>query len=511
MQNNYYFLKNLSNELLSEIKGLKLATCFSQSKDELVLGFCSKHTEFWIKAILNNDIACLTFPKEYARAKKNSVNLFQNLLDLEVLSIKQYQNERSFLITFENKYSLLFKMHGRSANIILFENEKFVASFNNRYEQDKKIDLTKLDRPILQNQKEVEQKGIQKVFPTFGKPVILHLELQNLTLSSQWKKIEGLLAEFKNPTFYVLRVKNAIVFRLFKAGEILFSSQNAIEAINQFYMYWSKDYYLEKERQNSIKLLNRQVKQHGSYLKKTKRQLVKLQNESRHEEMGHILMANLHHIPARAKEVELLDFYTNQTIKITLKEKLSPQKNAENYYRKAKNQKIEVKKLKQNFDKKEEQLLTIAYQLEEILAFDRLKDLRKFLKKEEINTNKKQGKEGSLFKTFNYQGFQILVGKSAANNDILTQKHAYKEDLWLHARGVSGSHVVIKYQSGKVFPKNVIEKAAQLAAYYSKRKTDSLCPVIYTPKKFVRKPKGYPAGAVVVDKESVLMIEPMAF
>jgi predicted ribosome quality control (RQC) complex YloA/Tae2 family protein len=511
MQNNYYFLKNLSSELLSEIKGLKLATCFSQNKDELVLGFCSPHREFWIKSILNNDISCLSFPKEYTRAKKNSVNLFQDLLDLEVLEIKQYKNERSFSIHFEKNYVLLFKMHGKSANIVLFEGGKFSESFNNRYEQDKKIDLTKLDRPILQNQKELEEKGVQKVFPTFGKPVISYLELQNLAVPEQWEKIENLLKSFENPTFYVLKVAESVVFRLFEEGEVLFHSQNALEAINQFYSHWSKDYYLEKERQQIIKALNRQSKQHESYLKKTKRQLDKLQNESRHEEVGHILMANLHAIPPRTKEIELMDFYTNQPIKIKLKENLSPQKNAENYYRKAKNQKIEIKKLKQNFEQKEEQLLTITYQIEEIQAAERLKDLRKYLKKEAISSTKKQNKEGSLFKTFMYQGFQILVGKSAANNDILTQKHTYKEDLWLHARGVSGSHVVIKYQSGKVFPKNVIEKAAQLAAYYSKRKTDTLCPVIYTPKKYVRKPKGYPVGAVVVDRESVLMIEPMAF
>jgi predicted ribosome quality control (RQC) complex YloA/Tae2 family protein len=69
--------------------------------------------------------------------------------------------------------------------------------------------------------------------------------------------------------------------------------------------------------------------------------------------------------------------------------------------------------------------------------------------------------------------------------------------------------VVIKYQAGKKFPVMVIERAAQLAAFYSKRKTDSLCPVIVTPKKFVRKPKGYPQGAVMVDKEEVVMVEPM--
>ena len=68
--------------------------------------------------------------------------------------------------------------------------------------------------------------------------------------------------------------------------------------------------------------------------------------------------------------------------------------------------------------------------------------------------------------------------------------------------------MIIKHQSGKNFPKDVIERAAQLAAYNSKRKTDSLCPVIVTPKKFVRKRKGDPAGAVEVEREQVILVEP---
>lgn len=68
--------------------------------------------------------------------------------------------------------------------------------------------------------------------------------------------------------------------------------------------------------------------------------------------------------------------------------------------------------------------------------------------------------------------------------------------------------MVIKYQSGKKIPKDVIERAAQLAAYYSKRKTESLCPVAYTTKKYVRKRKGDPAGAVIVEREEVILVEP---
>lgn len=68
--------------------------------------------------------------------------------------------------------------------------------------------------------------------------------------------------------------------------------------------------------------------------------------------------------------------------------------------------------------------------------------------------------------------------------------------------------MLIKYQSGKNFPKSVIEKAAELAAFYSKRKSDSLCPVIVTPRKYVRKSKNMLAGQVIVSQEDVIMVEP---
>ena len=112
------------------------------------------------------------------------------------------------------------------------------------------------------------------------------------------------------------------------------------------------------------------------------------------------------------------------------------------------------------------------------------------------------------YKEFKIDGYIILVGKNAKHNDTLTLKIAKKNDLWLHAKDVSGSHVVLKQVPGKNYPEYIIEKAAQLAAFYSKRKTDTLCPVLYTPKKYVRKKKGTPAGAMFVEKEKVILVEP---
>ncbi|WP_238531693.1 NFACT RNA binding domain-containing protein [Nitritalea halalkaliphila] len=101
------------------------------------------------------------------------------------------------------------------------------------------------------------------------------------------------------------------------------------------------------------------------------------------------------------------------------------------------------------------------------------------------------------------------MGKSAKANDELLRRYAWKEDLWLHAKDVSGSHVLIKARSGLNFPKDVLEYAAGLAAYYSKYKQESLAPIAYTPAKYVRKVKGSAPGAVMVDREKVVLVAPL--
>ncbi|MDX5436523.1 MAG: NFACT RNA binding domain-containing protein, partial [Pontibacter sp.] len=187
----------------------------------------------------------------------------------------------------------------------------------------------------------------------------------------------------------------------------------------------------------------------------------------------------------------------------------TPQKFAERLYRKAKNQHVEVKQLEEKVERKLEELIVLEDALQALAEVENYKQLKAYLREYSHLLGSKQQEQVQIpFRVFESEGFKILVGKSSKNNDELTQRHTYKEDLWLHAKDVSGSHVVIKHQAGKSIPNTVLEKAAQLAAYYSKRKTDSLCPVIYTPKKWVRKPKGAAPGAVMVEREKVLLVKP---
>ncbi|MCZ7555034.1 MAG: NFACT RNA binding domain-containing protein [Bacteroidia bacterium] len=107
-------------------------------------------------------------------------------------------------------------------------------------------------------------------------------------------------------------------------------------------------------------------------------------------------------------------------------------------------------------------------------------------------------------------GFEVWAGKSSANNDALTVRHARPNDIWFHARGVGGSHVVLKVGSAQGEPtKEAIRQAASIAAYYSKHRNAKNVPVAYTEKKYVRKPKGAAPGSVIMEREKVVMVQPM--
>jgi predicted ribosome quality control (RQC) complex YloA/Tae2 family protein len=103
----------------------------------------------------------------------------------------------------------------------------------------------------------------------------------------------------------------------------------------------------------------------------------------------------------------------------------------------------------------------------------------------------------------------VWAGRNSANNDLLTVRHSRPNDLWFHARGVGGSHVVLKVGSAAGDPsKEAIRQAASIAAYYSKHRNAKRAPVAYTEKKYVRKPRGAAPGSVLVDREKVILADP---
>jgi predicted ribosome quality control (RQC) complex YloA/Tae2 family protein len=162
-----------------------------------------------------------------------------------------------------------------------------------------------------------------------------------------------------------------------------------------------------------------------------------------------------------------------------------------------------------NLTRKEQALADLFEQESQVQKAETRKQLKPFLRLLSQQSPSVAPAAEIPFKEFIVDGWVIWVGKSAKNNDLLTLKYAKKFDLWLHARDVAGSHVIIRNPNQQKVPDYIIEKAAGLAAYFSKRQTESLCPVIVTPKKYVRKTRDLLAGQVIVDREeSVVLVVP---
>jgi len=126
------------------------------------------------------------------------------------------------------------------------------------------------------------------------------------------------------------------------------------------------------------------------------------------------------------------------------------------------------------------------------------------------NKGKKQKAAKVVNKPLHYvssDGFHIYVGKNNFQNDELTFKFASGNDWWFHAKGIAGSHVVVK-TNGEELPDRVYEEAGQLAAYYSKGKEMDKVEIDYTEKKNVKKPNGSKPGFVVYYTNYSLMARP---
>ena len=122
--------------------------------------------------------------------------------------------------------------------------------------------------------------------------------------------------------------------------------------------------------------------------------------------------------------------------------------------------------------------------------------------------NKTSSVEGIARSFISSDGFEILVGKKAKDNDVLTFKIAKSLDTWMHAADYPGSHVVVRNPNRKEIPHRTLIEAAELAAFYSQGKAQVKAAVHYTQKKFVNKPKGAAPGLVSLSSFRTLLVEP---
>ncbi|MCH7408632.1 NFACT RNA binding domain-containing protein [Belliella sp. DSM 111904] len=515
MHLNYHFLKFLCPAIENKLIGFEISTCFSQNKDELIIGCTLGDQESYIRANFLPSISCLSFPDEFKRGKKNTVSLFPELIGQTILSFELIQFERAFKVHLSSGDTLLFKLHGTRSNMLYFPSGQNTPSklSRNELKDDYQITLDSLSKDLeLSYDNFILHEGnASRFIPTLGKVPREWLKSHGYieaSISEKWSLMQTLLDMLESPLFSIVRNHDGHYLTLLPSEQPVFTSADPIASCNELFKYLVVVQAFEKEKNHWIKYFEDISKKSRAYIHKTEEKLNLLENETSPSQIADVIMANLHQIPKGIESVELFNFYTQRDQTIKLKRGVSPQKSAENLYRKSKNRKIELDQLYQNLSDKEALLEDVQYKLNELREILNFKELRAFLKDHNLINQQKEKQEQTPFKRFEIEGFEVLVGKSAKANDEMLRYFAWKEDLWLHAKDVSGSHVIIKYKSGLNIPKPVLERAAELAAYYSKSKNDSLASVMYTPVKFVRKVKGSAPGAVMVDREQVIMVTP---
>ena len=529
MHTNYYFLRQLAPALTAQLAGYRVAVCFSQEKDELVVGLVNGRHEYWLKAQLGANFPALALPETFQRARSNSVDLFPDLLGQQVETVVPWPQDRVLQINFRSGARLVFKLYGPRPNAIFrLAPDGPAQLFQQKLLADADLRPQLPAAPLPVPPEDLADPSVQPVksakFAVKLPPPLADLPLRYLRLhgydaappEAQARQLNQLLAQLETPAhYYLIQLDGRTRLILLPLGEILetLPGSDPIAALRRFVPLALGRRALETETRQLRLALERRAAEASTTAAHTQRRLYALAHEAGYRHTADLLLANLHEIPPGAAEVEVLDYLTGELRVLKLKSAEKPQRTAENLYRKAKNQQIEERELAARLARREADAFFALERLEELAAdpaLAELRGLRTWRKLHGLDPAQAAAKAGTElpFKVFEDRGFTILVGRNAQNNDLLTQKYAHKDDLWLHAKDVAGSHVVIRHRAGQSVPTPVIEHAAQLAAWYSKRQNDSLCPVIVTPKKFVRKPKGARPGQVKVEREDVLLVRP---
>ena len=451
-------------------------------------------------------------------------------------SIEQVENDRIVEMTVSNKNeigdhiqaTLIIEIMGKHSNILLVDKSshkileviKHVGFSQNSYRTllpgstyiappstESLNPFTIKDEKlfeILQTQ-ETTAKNLQSLFQGLGRDTAN--ELESILVSEK-------LSTFRN--FFNQETKPCLTETSFspvpfanQAGEPFTSLSDLLDT------YYKDKAERDRVKQQASELIRRvenELQKNRHKLKKQEKELLATDNAEEFRQKGELLTTFLHQVPNDQEQVILDNYYTNQPITIALDKALTPNQNAQRYFKRYQKLKEAVKYLT---DLIEETKTTILYleSVETVLnqaGLEEIAEIREELiqtgfirrrQREKIQKRKKPEQYlASDGKTI------IYVGRNNLQNEELTFKMARKEELWFHAKDIPGSHVVI---SGNLDPSDEVKTdAAELAAYFSQGRLSNLVQVDMIEVKKLNKPTGGKPGFVTYTGQKTLRVTP---
>jgi len=475
---------------------------------------------------------------------KHKVAVFAELFGKTITSVNCRRDDRQILIVLnDGEFRLLFRLYGINGNVFLLDRDGRVADVFKKPKQDIEIDekYFMVTNRIFPSQAETVQLAadfpdqtlavfLQKTIrPPLPKVLIgeitaragLNLKelivninaMQMAALTSALNELEN---HFKtqNPRIYggARPVFSLVELRSF-ADRAAVEYDSVLTAQNQYIRDYLNDHRLT-ERKNSL------LRQVELLLAAAQRKLINQQNDlaalptaATYREWADTLMTNAHQIPIHSSKAILPRLAGNaDEITIPLDPKISPIENAQRYYAKARQINASRTELARRIDETAGQIRQYENALRDVAAATEFKQLRSLAVTlpQPLRAVSTPEAVRLPFQRFVLDGWEILVGKNARDNDELTRKIARPADFWFHAQGTTGSHVVVR-NPGKTtaLPGVIRTKVAGLAAFFSKAKHSTVVPVIFTQCRFVTKPRRAAPGEVAVRNEKSLLVEPL--
>ena len=450
-------------------------------------------------------------------------------------AIQQVENDRILEISVSNKneigdsvaVTLVIEIMGKHSNIILLDKAsgkiieaiKHVGFSQNSYRtilpgstyvtppQTGSLNpFTVGDEKLFQilQTEDLEPKRLQQMFQGLGRDTATELS-GRLTAD----KLKTFRAFFASPTQPSLTEKSfsALLFSDSKTQMSMLS-----ELLDTFYKDKAERDRVNQQASELIRRIENELDKNRKKLGKQEEELLATENAEEFRQKGELLTTFLHQVPNDQDQVELDNYYTGEKIIIALDKALTPNQNAQRYFKRYQKLKEAVKHLTSLI---EETRATILYleSVETALAQASLTEIAEireeliqtgFIRRRQREKIQKRQKPEKYLATDGQT--IILVGRNNLQNDELTFKIAKKDELWFHAKDIPGSHVVI---TGNLQPSDEVKTdAAELAAYFSKARLSNLVQVDMIEAKKLNKPTGGKPGFVTYTGQKTLRVTP---
>ena len=534
-----FFLHHMTEELRRELLGGRIQKINQPFEQELVLQIRSNRKSHKLLLSAHSVFGRVQLTEttfENPAVPNTFIMVMRKYLQGAVIeAIQQVENDRILEISVSNKneigdsvaVTLVIEIMGKHSNIILLDKSsgkiieaiKHVGFSQNSYRtilpgstyvappQPSSLNpFTVGDEKLFEilQTEEIEPKRLQQIFQGLGRDTATELS-GRLTAD----KLKTFRAFFASPTQPSLTEKSFSAL-LFSDSKTQMSTLS--ELLDTFYKDKAERDRVNQQASELIRRVENELEKNRKKLGKQEEELLATENAEEFRQKGELLTTFLHQVPNDQDQVELDNYYTGEKIIISLDKALTPNQNAQRYFKRYQKLKEAVKHLTSLI---EETRTTILYleSVETALAQASLTEIAEireeliqtgFIRRRQREKIQKRQKPEKYLATDGQT--IILVGRNNLQNDELTFKIAKKDELWFHAKDIPGSHVVI---TGNLQPSDEVKTdAAELAAYFSKARLSNLVQVDMIETRKLNKPTGGKPGFVTYTGQKTLRVTP---